>query len=126
MQKFTRALTREIEVGGERLAVTLAEDGVTIRPVGPRRPPHQMGWAAVVCAVTGKLPAGAAPTKEEIDEALAALKAGASTTPAAHKAVAPPAAHAAVVSEIPATPAAGVPSLLARLDAWLAKHRQRY
>jgi len=25
MQKFTRALTREIEVGGERLAVTLSE-----------------------------------------------------------------------------------------------------
>ena len=34
MQKFTRAITREIEVGGERLALTFTEQGMSVRPVG--------------------------------------------------------------------------------------------
>src|SRR5262245_47295043 len=50
MQKFTRSLTREIEVGGERVAVTLDETGMTLRPVGARRPPHTLSWAQVLCA----------------------------------------------------------------------------
>ena len=37
MQKFARWLTREIEVSGVRLAVTLDQDGLNIRPVGSQR-----------------------------------------------------------------------------------------
>jgi cell wall assembly regulator SMI1 len=129
MQKFTRALTREIEIAGERLAVTLDKDGVTVRPVGSRRPPHHVGWPAVVCAVTGALPTADEPTEQELADALAALKAGArSAVPAAGKAPGPAAGHAAVApTPLPLSAAAGdVPSLLARLDDWLAKHRPRY
>src|SRR5262245_44181347 len=53
MQKFTRTLTREIEVSGERLAVTLSEQGLSIRPVGSRRPPLALDWAAVLAAARG-------------------------------------------------------------------------
>jgi cell wall assembly regulator SMI1 len=44
MQKFTRALTREVEIHGERYAVTLSEQGVSLRPVGSRKPPHETTW----------------------------------------------------------------------------------
>jgi len=50
MQKFTRDLTREIEVDGERLALTLTEKGVSIRAVGSRKPPQDVTWAAVIAA----------------------------------------------------------------------------
>ena len=43
MQKFTRSLTREIEIGGERVGITLDANGVTLKPVGSRRPPHTRG-----------------------------------------------------------------------------------
>jgi cell wall assembly regulator SMI1 len=102
MQKFTRALTREIEVGGERLAVTLDEKGLSIRPVGSRRPPATLTWAGVLLAATGE----ATPDKT-VTAALQSLRAGgARPTP----------------SSEPAT----LGQLLARLDAWLAKHRRRY
>jgi cell wall assembly regulator SMI1 len=129
MQKFTRALTREIEIAGERLAVTLAEDGVTIRPVGSRRPPHHMSWPVVVCAVTGKLPSAPTPTAAEMSTALTALKSGAGETkPALARAVAPPMAPAVAVAASLSMPTAapGLPALLARLDDWLARHRPRY
>src|SRR5690348_16395442 len=83
MQKFTRALTREIEVGGERLAVTLSEEGISVRPVGARRPPHELSWAACVCAATGHPAAGAEPSSDEIAAAVKALKAGGAGKPAA-------------------------------------------
>jgi cell wall assembly regulator SMI1 len=44
MQKFTRALTREVELHGERYAVTLSEQGVSLRPVGSRKPPQEASW----------------------------------------------------------------------------------
>jgi cell wall assembly regulator SMI1 len=103
MQKFTRALTREVEVGGERLAVTLDAGGVTVRPVGSRRPPHHLGWPAVVSAATGQ---------PDLAEALAALKRGAGGRPDAAPLMSPPPGDLA--------------PLLARLDDWLAKHRDRY
>lgn len=84
MQKFTRALTREVEVAGERLAVTLSEEGLTVRPVGSRRPPHTMSWAACLCALVGKPSSGATPAEAEIQEAVKALKSGAEK-PAARK-----------------------------------------
>jgi cell wall assembly regulator SMI1 len=111
MQKFTRALTREIEVGGERLAITLDEAGLSLRPVGSRKPAHELSWAAVVCALAAS-PSGAAPAEAELLEAIETLRGGA----AGAKAADPPAAPE---SE-------GVAELLARLDAWLKKNRKRY
>jgi cell wall assembly regulator SMI1 len=103
MQKFTRALTREVEIEGERLAITFDADGLTVRPVGSRRPPHQIGWPGVVQAVTGE---------PGLADALATLKGGASAR--------------AVATSLVVKPAAELPELLQRLDAWLAKHRERY
>jgi cell wall assembly regulator SMI1 len=120
MQKFTRALTREVEVGGERLALTFSAEGVSVRPVGSRRPPHSLDWAGVVCACAGKTPAGGAATAEEVSAALAVLHEGAHSPKPVKPSASEPAAAMA-----PA-PAAEVPELLARLDAWLARHRPRY
>jgi cell wall assembly regulator SMI1 len=148
MQKFTRALTREIEVGGERLAVTLSEEGLSVRPVGARRPPHTLSWAACVCASTGHPPAGPEPSADELAAAVKALKSGGASRPAAHQAEsaapatqAEPAAahaHAATAGEqhappplpqtgaersTPAPAGQGLAALLGRIDHWLAKHR---
>lgn len=112
MQKFTRALTREIEVGGERLAVTLNAEGITLRPVGGRKPPHTLSWASLTCASTGTLPVGDAPTAEQLAAALEALHAGAKE-------------HAAP-QPLAAASSPTLKPLLGRLDAWLAKHRARY
>jgi len=47
MQKFTRALTREVELNGRRYAVTLSERGVALRPVGSRKPPQEASWEQI-------------------------------------------------------------------------------
>ncbi len=75
MQKFTRALTREIELAGERLAVTFSEEGMTLRPVGSRRPPFTMSWEAVVCACFDAR-GGEAPPADRVAEAVKGLKVG--------------------------------------------------
>jgi cell wall assembly regulator SMI1 len=86
MQKFTRALTREVEINGERMAVTLSEQGVSFRRVGSRKPPAEITWAAVLAAASGEAaPAAPAPA--------------------------------------PAKDESAVGQALARLEAWLAKHR---
>jgi cell wall assembly regulator SMI1 len=152
MQKFTRALTREIEVAGERLAVTLDEQGLTIRPVGARRPPHTMSWTACVCACVGQ---GDAPSDEQVQHALKSLRAGAPKTASQPESagentpVTPPGAGTAVPAGTPADsgraehaptrsqPSASVPTpppggdaslrdLLARIDQWLKTHRPRF
>ena len=75
MQKFTRPLTREIELGGERLALTLSADGVVVRPVGSRKPPHEMSWdKLLLCAATGT---------DDLAAAVDAVKKGGSAKPAA-------------------------------------------
>ena len=147
MQQFTRSLTREIEVGGERLAVTLSKEGLSVRPVGGRRPPHTMSWQACLHAcVTGT---GREPTTDEIHQALEAIKKGGpkptdqgaaseTATPTSEPSSAPP-------SEQPSPPASEQASsaphtsaqaasargdkttlLLARLDQWINKHRERF
>jgi cell wall assembly regulator SMI1 len=122
MQKFTRALTREIEVAGERLAVTLNEEGLSVRPVGSRRQPYTMSWAAWVTSCTQPWAANYEPTPEEATSAVAAMKAGKVVNPAAVKS-APAVSPSAAV----APPSANGPSgLLARLDKWLAEHRAQY
>jgi cell wall assembly regulator SMI1 len=100
MQKFTRALTREIEVGGERLAVTLSEEGLSVRPVGSRRPPHELSWAACLSACVGQFSAN--PTEADLAEAVKKLKVGA---PKAKEAESPPAPAAAAKPPAPAAPA---------------------
>lgn len=78
MQKFTRPLTREVEVGGERLAFTLSESGIAVRPVGSRKPPREIAWSQVLCHMTGTATTGTAgPSPDEMNEALKALRKGA-------------------------------------------------
>jgi cell wall assembly regulator SMI1 len=128
MQQFTRALTREITVGGERLAVTFDKDGLSVRPVGSRRPPMALSWEAVVVACTHQAGGGTGPaTHEELDAALRTLKGGGDKAPRTRKpaestAESPAAPAAAALS----APSAGLHELLARLDHWLAANRPRY
>src|SRR5262245_16182182 len=106
MQKFTRALSREVEVGGERLAVTFSAEGLSVRPVRSRRPPATLSWAALVCAAGQP-----EPDPDRVAAALAALKGGSGKASPAN----PPPAEKA---DLAAT--------LARLEAWLTEHRPRY
>jgi cell wall assembly regulator SMI1 len=106
VQKFTRALTREIEVNGERLAVTLGEEGLSIRPVGSRKPPRTLTWSEVLCACAGKPPAGGAPTTEERKVALQGLR--------------------SVVEGASAPAAPPLSDSLSRLEKWLKKNRPDY
>jgi cell wall assembly regulator SMI1 len=130
MQQFTRTLTREIEVGGERLAITLSKDGMSVRPVGGRRPPHTMSWAACLCAcVSG---AGKEPATEQVEQAVKAVRAGAAKTT---EKAAPSGGRQ--LPEISETQGANAPRsepsaadkvtvLLARLDQWLNTKRERF
>lgn len=121
MQKFTRAVTREIEIGGERWAVTFSNDGLALRPVGSRRPPRTMSWPALVCALAHAETA-AEPSAEDLATALRQLK----STPATPR-PAPPAAPLAA-DHPPASPSTDhqESTLLSRLEKWLAEHRPRY
>ncbi len=131
MQQFTRDLTREIQVGGERLALTLTKEGLSVRPVGGRRPPHTMSWEACLYACVER--AGQAPTAEQIEEVLKAMRAGAAKTTEKTASEPKSAPSSAPVSHAPATtPAAPADAadkmmvLLARLDQWLNTHRERF
>jgi cell wall assembly regulator SMI1 len=122
MQQFTRALTREIQVGGERLAVTFDKDGLTIRPVGSRRPPHALSWQAIVLASVREPDGG-----EQLETALQALKSGGErSTSRPRKTEAAPEAPSAASTPPPATAPAGLQALLSRLDQWLQAHRSRF
>jgi cell wall assembly regulator SMI1 len=134
MQQFTRNLTREIEVGGERLAITLSKEGLSVRPVGGRRPPHTMSWAACLCAcVSGN---GQEATAEQVEQAIRAIRTGAAKS--AEKA-APSTEHQPAEkretreaktphSESAASSADAdkMTVLLARLDQWLNTQRERF
>lgn len=120
MQQFTRALTREIEVGGERLALTLSKDGLSVRPVGGRRPPHAMSWSAWLCACVAS---GGEPTDEQVQQALKAVRAGA----AKESGVAPVRQESSESAPpAPASNADKMTVLLARLDQWLNTERERF
>jgi hypothetical protein len=80
VQKFTRPLTREIGFAGERLGVTLSDAGLSVRPVGTRKPPHEISWEALLTLMT-KAPAGHQPSAEELSAALAHIKAGGTASP---------------------------------------------
>jgi cell wall assembly regulator SMI1 len=125
MQQFTRSLTREIEVGGERLALTLSKEGLSVRPVGGRRPPYTMTWEAWLCScVSGS--AGQQPTTEQIQEVLTAVRAGASkpnekpSAPAETEPAATPSAPPVASSDH------RLMETLTRLDKWMTGHRARF
>ena len=93
MQKFTRPLTREVELAGGRLAFTFSEQGIAVRPVGSRRPPREISWGALLLHMTGH--AGALvsnPSPEQIAPALESLRKGEGGSPAAAPAASPAAA----------------------------------
>jgi cell wall assembly regulator SMI1 len=140
MQQFTRNLTREIEVGGERLALTLSKEGLSVRPVGGRRPPHTMSWAACLCAcVSG---AGHEPAAEQVKQALESVRAGAAkadkeapsgghkppetsdTAPSGGRK--PPETSETRGAYAPRSDADKMTVLLARLDQWLNAERERF
>lgn len=142
MQKFTRPLTREIELGGERLALTFSEKGIVLRPVGSRRPPWEMSWGALAWHVTGS-GAGAShePTAEQVSTATERIKSGGPSKPAGSEPAPAPAPEPAPSAErnVPAPrPNHGgdgsgrgrgeteIAGLLRRLERWLANERPRY
>ena len=124
MQQFTRALTREIEVGGERLALTLSKEGLSVRPVGGRRPPHTMSWSACVCACVAD--GSHEPSDQQVREALKAVRAGAAksmaSAPTGETQVPPP----SPVPRAAASDSDKMMVLLARLDQWLNAERERF
>jgi cell wall assembly regulator SMI1 len=131
VQKFTRPITREIEVGGERLALTLTEAGITVRPVGSRRPPREITWGGLLCHLTGQeLGTSEEPGADHLSRAVGALKSGT----AAQRAAPPTPAPAEHSEPTPAaSPAAekhartpDYTALLSRLERWLAEHRPKY
>jgi cell wall assembly regulator SMI1 len=121
MQQFTRALTREILVGGERLAVTFSAEGLSIRPVGSRRPPHTLSWEACVWACANR--AGATLGPDQILAALDVIKAGGERSAAGGGATPAP-----TETNPAASPRAseGLRGSLARLGSWLQTHRPQY
>jgi hypothetical protein len=72
VQKFTRPITREIEFGGLRLAVTFGEQGIAVRPVGSRKPPREISWPAFLSHLTEH--SGQEPTPEQIASAANSFK----------------------------------------------------
>jgi cell wall assembly regulator SMI1 len=128
MQQFTRALTREIQLAGERLALTFDKDGISIRPVGSRRPPRVVTWEEVVLTCLRPPDGEHKPTAEQVGAALKALKGGGERTRSSKSDEAAGEATAAPRDQPAQEPSqtADLQSLLARLDRWLAAHRSRY
>jgi cell wall assembly regulator SMI1 len=130
MQKFTRNLTREVEIGTERLAVTFSAEGLSLRPVGSRRPPLNVSWAALLCTAVGQEEQDAQPSAEALAQALHRLKnppkaKKSQSAPAAAPAEeAPPAASPPAHSAAPRTEGR-LTNLMARVDRWLQQHRPR-
>jgi cell wall assembly regulator SMI1 len=124
MQKFTRPITREIELAGERLALTVGADGISVRPVGSRKPPHEIGWAALVCALTKSETGQASPPgADEVAAAVEVLKKGGPPRTGGQ----PPSSPApSAPPPSPAPAAEDVQGLLGRLEKWLARHRRHF
>jgi hypothetical protein len=73
VQKFTRPITREVELGGERLAFTFTEQGLAVRPLGSRKLPREISWGTVLVHMLGSSE-GQAPSPDQIASAAASLK----------------------------------------------------
>jgi hypothetical protein len=83
VQKFTRPITREVEIGGERLAFTFTEQGLAVRPLGSRKPPREITWGAVLVHMLASGEAAPpVPSADQVAAAAASLKGpGAKSTP---------------------------------------------
>jgi cell wall assembly regulator SMI1 len=112
VQKFTRPLTREIDVAGERLALTLDSKGLSVRLVGSRKAAHEMTWAQLIYLLTTEQTGAARPTAEDLSRAIETLRKGAPPKPAG---------ETPAVSGYDRTRA-----LLRRLEHWLAENRRHY
>jgi cell wall assembly regulator SMI1 len=125
MQKFTRDLTREVEVNGERIALTLGEKGVSVRPVGSRKPPHEISWAAVVAAARSAAqtanPRGTAVVAQldGLEGALARLEAWLSANRPAFLGTLRPGADGHALEKLASTLGRSLPPALV---AWLRWH----
>jgi cell wall assembly regulator SMI1 len=131
VQKFTRALTREIELAGQRLALDLDENGLSVRPVGSRRPPHEITWAALLCHMVKRDVAEPPPPEAHVlAEAVERLKAG-GVAKKVSKTEPPPPPSSPPPAPLPAPSAerssiAPTHALLMRLETWLRSHRPRF
>jgi cell wall assembly regulator SMI1 len=132
VQKFTRPLTREIELAGERLALTFTAEGISVRPVGSRKPPREATWATVLHCLAGSQ---AAPSPEDVAGAVRTFKGGGSTkTASAPAKAAEPAPTGSEAGGKDKAEAGGqdkaeegeLAGVLERLGKWLAAHRSRY
>jgi cell wall assembly regulator SMI1 len=121
VQKFTREITREIELGGERLALTFTAEGITVRPVGGRSAFRKASWAKVFGLLMGS---DKDPTPQEVAAAVAAFK----KPPRRKKGdkASPPAEAAKEQPSQPAGQSGELQPLLQRLEHWLAKHRPNF
>jgi hypothetical protein len=81
VQKFTRPLTREVTLAGERLALTFTEQGVSVRPVGSRKPPREISWSAFMTLLAAS--PSAEPSADQLAAAVQAVKGGARPAPRA-------------------------------------------
>jgi cell wall assembly regulator SMI1 len=145
VQKFTRALTREVEIDGERVAITLSAEGVSIRPVGSRKPPRTLTWKQVVDASAGHPPESHQPAEHApahhapIQQGdTPAVHSSAGHPPESHKpAQHPPAQHPPIqqshapAQHPPVQPLSGghVPQLetaLARIEKWFHEYRPEF
>jgi cell wall assembly regulator SMI1 len=132
VQKFTRPLTREIELAGQRLALTFTETGLAIRTVGSRRAPHEVSWATLIHSLAGLGEGAEAPTDEDLAAAVDRLKSGRTSNRASNSGRSAADQHASAVASAtmsqasPPADRASIAELLARLERWLTQHRPRY
>jgi cell wall assembly regulator SMI1 len=134
VQKFTRPLTREITLADERLALTFTEEGVSVRPVGSRKPPREISWGAFLLMLAAG--PSAEPSPDQLAAAVQAVKGGARPAPRATPApdthteapTAPPnpGENPSPKADAPPHQGTGLTVLLGRLDRWLAEHRGGY
>jgi cell wall assembly regulator SMI1 len=113
VQKFTRALTREIELAGQRLKLTLDENGITISQVGSRRPPREISWAALIAQMSTA--ESREPDATALASALDSLKSGPAARQPARTAASPQPKSTQEVTPI-----------LDRLEQWLKANRPHY
>jgi cell wall assembly regulator SMI1 len=98
MPKATRSQTREVEVGGVRLVVTLDDKGVSFQAADESGPPLTLSWTAALCGTNAGEPSAA-----DVARVLKGLEGKGGQTNSS-----------------------GLPAVLARMEAWLKQKRRRF
>jgi cell wall assembly regulator SMI1 len=118
VQKFTRSLTREIAVDGRRFAVTFSAAGLSLRPVGSRKPPREMSWQQLVALLEQAGPEAAPAETTPVTDLLSRLE----TWLARHRKrflkAMPPGADAAALEALQTALGRPLPDDLRALLAW--------